>query len=186
MIPRRARWSLVVLVAALGVVLLTPATARAHAKLESSDPSDGATLDASPRVVSLAFTEPPELSLSSIEVLDSTGRSFSGGPVRIAQGDPLRLLRNVTSLPDGVYTVAWRVVSKADGHATAGAFAFGVRVPPPEVPPPATVPAPMSPPLSPLEVGGRLLLIAGLVALLGAVVGLAAFAGLPRRVRTLG
>ncbi len=33
-------------------------------------------------------------------------------------------------LPDGVYTVSWRVVSEADGHASAGAFSFGVNVAP--------------------------------------------------------
>ena len=31
-----------------------------------------------------------------------------------------------TELPRGVYVVNWRVVSAVDGHATAGAFAFGV------------------------------------------------------------
>ena len=29
-------------------------------------------------------------------------------------------------LPEGAYTVTWRVVSIDDGHVTAGAFAFGV------------------------------------------------------------
>jgi hypothetical protein len=34
-------------------------------------------------------------------------------------------------MPDGVYTVTWRTVSKTDGHVTAGAISFGVGVPQP-------------------------------------------------------
>ena len=45
------------------------------------------------------------------------------------QEDQLRIALPA-DLPDGVYTVNWRVVSEADGHATAGAFSFGVNVAP--------------------------------------------------------
>ncbi|MGH2556620.1 MAG: copper resistance protein CopC [Actinomycetota bacterium] len=187
MIPRTARRLVFVVVAvALGVVFPLAPGAKAHANLRSSDPTADARLDAPPEAVSITFTEPPELSLSSIQVLDSGGRSLSSGSPRTPSGDPLTLLQEVAPLPEGVYTVTWRVVSRADGHATAGAFAFGVGVSPLEAPPPPRITVPKTPPLSPLEVAGRWLFIAGLVALLGATaVGLVAFKETPKGVRAL-
>lgn len=187
MTARTARRPVFVTAAAvLGVVLLLAPQAEAHANYRSSDPGEGARLGVPPRNVSITFTEPPELRLSSVQVLDSSGRPHSRGPLRIAEGDPLTLIQGVARLPEAVYTVAWRVVSKADGHATAGAFAFGVGVSPLEAPPPPRIPVPKTPPLSPLEVAGRWFLVAGLVALLGATaVGLASFKETPKGVRAL-
>ena len=45
----------------------------------------------------------------------------------------------VGPLPDGVYTVAWRTVSAADGHTAAGSFAFSVG---------ASAPVPSGPPVA--------------------------------------
>jgi putative copper export protein len=84
-------------------------------------------------------------------------------------GSTLRI--GVGEMPRGVYTVQWRVVSAIDGHATAGAFAFGVQVAP-------TGPAAIDnrdASISWLEVGGRSLFLLGLVVALGA----ATFAALP-------
>ena len=79
-------------------------------------------------------------------------------------------------LGDGVYTVSWRVVSTADGHLTAGAFAFGVGVTEGEV---AAVPeAPSTPSPSPLAVAGKVLLYAGLAVAVGTTAsGVVAFDG---------
>jgi copper transport protein len=72
----------------------------------------------------------------------------------------------VPPLGRGVYTVSWRVVSAADGHATAGAFVFGVGVAPAQ-----GVSAQSSTPQeSLLEVVGRWLFLVGVMALLGASV----------------
>jgi copper transport protein len=68
-------------------------------------------------------------------------------------------------MPKGVYTVNWRIVSRVDGHLTAGSFAFGVGEPVTEA---AVRPAPAVPSnRSPLGVGGRFLLYTGLSGLLG-------------------
>jgi copper transport protein len=70
------------------------------------------------------------------------------------------------SLGKGVYTVSWRVVSRVDGHFTAGAYAFGVGVSPSEIEN-ADVPAASGSSPSPWEVAGRAVLYAGLFLLLG-------------------
>src|SRR5205807_9606940 len=96
------------------------------------DPAAGATVDRAPHQILLFFTEPPDPALSSVTVLDSTGQVVETvGTAESVAGQPDELRVPVTSLPDGVYTVNWRTVSKVDGHVTGNSFAFGVGVPAP-------------------------------------------------------
>jgi copper transport protein len=154
------------LVAGCAVVLLA-APAGAHALLRSSSPSAGERLADAPRVVSLTFTEPPEVDLSSVQVLDASGQTFQEGDPRVASGDEFTLEVEVGDLSEGVYTVTWRTVSKADGHATAGTFAFGVGVEPSAGAGSGTGSV-ENPPISPLEIIGRFLFLAGIVFSVGA------------------
>lgn len=111
----------------LAAALAVPAWG--HASLRASDPSGGAALQEAPGRVTITFTEPPDISLTSVRVTGASG-SFEDGPPRVAEGDDLTVVLAVDALPNGSYTVAWRTVSKVDGHASAGAFAFGVGEPP--------------------------------------------------------
>jgi copper transport protein len=162
----------------VALAMLAPfavAPAQAHANLRSSEPANGAVLQTAPTSVILRFTEVPEPKLALIRVLDSDGTAYERGKPEAVPGDDLALRQAVASLPQGVFTVAWRVVSRTDGHATAGAFAFGVGVSPADVKPSAGV-VPKSPPPSAAEIAGRWVFIWGLVALVGAAAtGLIAF-----------
>jgi copper transport protein len=111
-------------------------------------------------------------------VLDENGRDVEQGRAEPVAGAPLELQVAVPSLPDGVYTVTWRTVSKTDGHVTGSSFAFGVGVAPTgAVASPGTV-LPSTPSPSPLAAVGRWGLYAGLAFLLGgAVLGLWVFGG---------
>ncbi len=122
---------LVVLALVLGAALALPQAVAAHALLQSSVPAAGSTLAASPSAVTITFGEQPDARLSSIKVLDSSGRNVASGPSTAVPGAPLQLTVPLPSLPDGVYTVSWRTVSAVDGHVAAGSFAFGVGVGPP-------------------------------------------------------
>ena len=162
-----------VVVAVAGLIAGVPATAaRAHASLASSEPPNGARVETGPSEITLRFTEQPEPKLSSVHVLDASGNTFERAP-KFA-GFTIRV--PIRALTTGVYTVSWRVVSKADGHTTAGAFAFGVGA---DVTPDAAarVPALRTPPPSPLEIAGRVLFLAGLIALLGAALMVVAILG---------
>jgi len=157
--------------------LIPAGVASAHANLDRSDPADGQQLNTAPSRVSLTFTETPDPELSSVTVLDAGGSEVQAGPAQPTPGDPKTLVAPLPrDLPDGVYTVSWRMVSEEDGHTTAGALAFGVGVSPATAPrPPA---APTTPRPSPLGVAGKVLLYAGLALLLAAaVVGIGAFGG---------
>ena len=122
---RRVR--VVIALAVLGVALAAP-RAGAHALLESSMPADGELLDEGPREVLLDFTEPPDLGLSTVEVVDQTGALLETGPLELASSEREVRLELPSELADGVYTVSWRVLSTVDGHVTAGGFSFGVGV----------------------------------------------------------
>ena len=102
--------------------------AGAHALLRESDPAAGSSLEKAPDRVVLTFTERPEEGLSGIQVLDTGGKPVQRGESAPVSGAPLRLAVGLGDLADGTYTVSWRIVSKDDGHVTAGSFAFGVGV----------------------------------------------------------
>jgi copper transport protein len=167
---RRRSIGRVLLVAALST--LGGRHAWAHAGPRQTDPVDGAMLGESPTEIRLSFSEKPEASLSIIRVLDANGAAYQTRRPEYAAGDPLSLSVPVRPLDRGVYIVSWRIVSAVDGHATTGAYAFGVRV----APSGAVPTAPADPPASFLEMAARWMLLAGLVALLGAAAaGLARF-----------
>ena len=94
-------------------------------------PADGAIVAQAPRTVTMVFTETPDPTLSSAQILDSgrqgreRGQGCSPSPAR-------RTGLQIAMRPvgNGVYTVAWRSVSEVDGHYAAGSFSFGVGVSP--------------------------------------------------------
>lgn len=173
----RVRALLAGLVLAALVAAASPESADAHAGLVQSNPPPGAALGASPTGIRLSFTEPPEASLSSIRVLDAGGVARELGRPRAVSGDPGAIAVAVPALGRGVYTVSWRVVSAADGHATSGAYVFGVGVAPAQ----GLSVQSSSPQTSLLEVAGRWLFLVGVMALLGAFVADAAGFGRSRR-----
>lgn len=170
--------------AGLVLALAVPGSAGAHALLEASEPVDGATLTESPPSIVLTFTEAPEPSLSSVVLLDSTGAELESGEIQVGQDDAHTVSVAPPELAKGVYTVTWRTVSQVDGHPSAGAFAFGVGVSPAGAA--TTVVVPETPPASPLEMTGRLIIFLGLGLLVGAAwVGAAAFSEIPTGIRRL-
>ena len=154
-------------VCAAGVAVVAAPAVSAHALAQSSDPAEGATLDRAPSAVTVTFGEPPDVRLSTIRVLDTSGQSFDAGPAQAVSGDPDALRVALKPLPRGVYTVSWRTVSTVDGHFASGAFAFGIGVTPGAAPS-GSATGGGAPPPSALAVAGRWLLFAGLVLLLGA------------------
>jgi copper transport protein len=120
----------------LGAVILlgstlSAATASGHAVPATMDPPPNASLDLSPREVVIRFTERVEARPSTLEVLDGGGRSVAPGPAVVDPADPWRYRVALPALPDGAYTVSWRVLSADDGHVTSGAHVFTIGVPGP-------------------------------------------------------
>ena len=170
-VTRRAVPALIALAALLVAAHFLAGAASGHALPQTSTPANGSTLSIPPTSVTITFGETPDPALSSIHVLDSSGRTVSTGAATPAAGVPLTLTVPLGTLGPGVYTVAWRTVSVVDGHTAAGSFAFGVgTVPPPAASGGTGVPATGSTDAgmpSPVAIVGRWLLFVGLLVLVG-------------------
>lgn len=112
--------------ALLGPGLLSAAPALAHANLIRSQPPANASLDQSPTEIRLWFTEPLEPGFSRIILRDANGETVDIPTAEIDPTEPKQMIVAPGDLPQGLYTVSWRVVSAADGHPTEGSFAFGI------------------------------------------------------------
>lgn len=112
----------------VGLVALAAAqSAAAHATLEQTEPGNDTVVDTSPARVVLRFTEPVETGLGAVRVLDSEGLSVDTG--RLSRPESRSVAVGLEpDLPDGTYTVAWRVTS-TDSHPIHGAFVFHVGSP---------------------------------------------------------
>ena len=121
---RRSWFLLVALLAVwLGGGVVTAPPAAAHATLVSTDPGEGARLDAVPAEVSLEFSEGVSLGAGYARVLGSDGERVDTGAAAV-DGRVLRVpLR--ADLPDDGYLVTYRVIS-ADSHPISGAYSFVV------------------------------------------------------------
>jgi copper transport protein len=180
-----ARRSALALLLALSALAAGGASVSAHALLAASDPVANAVLATAPSTVTLTFTEQPDAKLSSVQVLDASGGSHATGPAVPGAPGSNTLTVSVGPVPDGVYTVAWRTVSAADGHATAGSFAFsvGAAAAPPT---PSGAASGGASTVSTASVLARALMYLGLVGLLGALfAGEALVAGRGRRLRRM-
>ncbi|MFD4134547.1 copper resistance CopC/CopD family protein [Streptomyces goshikiensis] len=120
---------LALVVAVLALVLGGAGSASAHAALSGSDPADGAVLKTDPQYVTLTFTESVSFSDDSLRVLSPQNERVNPRPAQHVDGkDNTARVELSGKLPQGTYTVAWRVVS-ADGHPISGAFVFSIGKP---------------------------------------------------------
>ena len=106
-------------------VLLLCAPALAHARLLETYPPEDATLAQPPEQVQLRFNEPIEAEFSPLKVSDEQGNRMDEDNARISSDDARVLLIDLKELPQGSYTVEWRVTS-ADGHPVNGTYRFAV------------------------------------------------------------
>ena len=109
-----------------GAMAISATRVLAHAELLRSVPEANAMLSRSPAQIELFFSETLEPSFSGVSVFDSNGSQVDVGDAKVDPNDPTRLRVSLRSLPDGVYTVSWQVLSAVDGHITSGAFPFAV------------------------------------------------------------
>ena len=111
------------------VVAITVATAgpaAAHAVLLRSEPSPQTTVKTPPEVVRLRFSEPVEVAFGAVRVFDVDGKRVDKGKITTAAGR--REVVVPAAMPEGTFTVTWRVVS-TDGHRITGGFQFYVGAP---------------------------------------------------------
>src|SRR5256712_8140993 len=145
----------------------------AQGQLIRSAPEQTSGVAQAPFEVLVWFTEAVELQFSEMQVLDSKGTRVDNNDFH-HHGDASNPGITIQpNLPEGTYTVAWRVLSAVDGHRTAGTFAFSVgQAGPPAAPgsPSLTIDSGGSSPAGELASLNRWVGLAGMAAFLGAVV----------------
>lgn len=118
------------LVAAVAFViaLFAAPAADGHALVRETRPAVDQTVGVAPTEVVMRFNEPVDISLGSLRVYDTDGdRVDRGRPRRAGSRESVEAALR-SDLPDGTYTVHWRVTS-TDGHPIEEAFVFHVREP---------------------------------------------------------
>ncbi len=106
-------------------LLLLCGPALAHAELVEAYPADGDALAESPDQVRLQFTEPIEAAFDPVKVYDQQGNRVDEDDARVDPDDAKVLAAGLEELPDGSYTVEWRVTS-IDGHVVDDTYQFAV------------------------------------------------------------
>lgn len=114
------------MIVVLGVILLMPSSASAHARLVSTKPSTGATLTAVPSAIVLTFDDEVNVEEGAIQVFSPDGSRVDSGAIQRMLGhrrvvQPIRVPKRV----DGEWAVGWRTTS-IDGHTERGTMVFSV------------------------------------------------------------
>jgi copper transport protein len=108
------------------LALVAPAVASAHARLEGTEPPEGAVVKAEPSAVIFEFDEPVEGNFGAVRVYDAAGERVDEGDAFHPGGEGPKLgVHLKPGLPDGSYTATYRVVS-ADGHIVSSGYVFSI------------------------------------------------------------
>lgn len=100
--------------------LVVPAAA--HDVLVSASPEEGSTVAQPPATVELTFDNAVQSEFAQVVVLDANERPYQQGEPAVAGPT---VTQRVGELPNGTYTVAYRIVS-SDGHPVSGDYTFTV------------------------------------------------------------
>ena len=122
--------AMVALFAAASMILLGSVSASAHAELEASNPIADSVIGAMPSQIELSFGETLMVVEGSAEANQVTVSDAKGNRVddkKTVVADRMASVGVAPGAAEGVYTVAYRVVSE-DGHPIEGSFKFEVSV----------------------------------------------------------
>lgn len=123
------------LLCAIGLTVLLPSLAFAHAILLTSSPAKDAILSTPPTRVQLWFSEDLNPALSTAEVINAQRQRVDQDDAHVNADNSKELdLSLQANLAPAVYIVVWRSDSADDGHALLGSFIFTVTAPGGSVP----------------------------------------------------
>lgn len=114
------------LVAAL--LLTMPAVVSAHAVLVEAFPAKHDELEEPPTHIRLLFNEPVTADFNPVAVYNYRGERVDKGNGRVSHGNARLVVADLPELPDGLYSVTYRVTS-ADGHLVTDTYAFTIGEP---------------------------------------------------------
>lgn len=117
----------IILVISSVIIISNVPNSYAHASVTKSDPAALSSLSTSPSKVDVYFSDPIDIKYSQIKVLDSDGKQIQENDLHYINNNQNTLSVSLPSnLPNGIYTIATKVLDQTDGHVTEDVFAFGV------------------------------------------------------------
>lgn len=112
---------------AIGLTLLLPELASAHAILLTSNPAKDAVLRTAPTQVQMWFSEDLNPALSTAQVINAERQRVDKSDPHVNAGNSKEMdISLQANLPPDVYIVVWRTDSADDGHVLLGSFIFTV------------------------------------------------------------
>jgi methionine-rich copper-binding protein CopC len=135
--PTRAAKRHIALLAGLTAawLVLACAPALAHANLVEASPREGSEVSKPPERVELRFSEPVDAEFDPVVVRAPDGARVDTHDARVDPEDARVVLADLERVPEGSYTVEWRVTS-IDGHVVEGRYDFAVVAAGEDRPPP--------------------------------------------------
>jgi methionine-rich copper-binding protein CopC len=110
-------------------VFVGAGAASAHARLQSSEPANGATISAGPAVLTLRYNEAVEAAMSEVKLVGPGNVAIAVGKPAVAADDDKALrvpVQAPTKLAPGDYRIEWSTMGH-DGHHTKGDVRFTVK-----------------------------------------------------------
>ena len=106
-------------------LLLPCAPTLAHANLVGASPRPGGEVSKPPERVELRFSEPVDAEFDPVVVRTVSGARVDAHNAHVDPQDARLVLADLERMPEGSYTVKWRVTS-IDGHVVDGRYHFAV------------------------------------------------------------
>ena len=113
-------------VAAFGLAGGVTSSAFAHARLQSSEPQPGSTLDTAPKQVRLKFNEALEPAFSKIRLRGPRNNEIPVAATAVDKADPTVMTAPLPALATGQYHIHWSTMTH-DGHKAKGELTFRVK-----------------------------------------------------------
>jgi methionine-rich copper-binding protein CopC len=101
-------------------------SAYAHAKLQSSDPPAGSTLETAPKQVRLKFNEALEPAFSKIRITGPQSKEIPVAATTVDKADSTVMSAALPALSSGEYHIHWTTMTH-DGHKVKGELTFKVK-----------------------------------------------------------
>lgn len=100
------------------------AAASFHLVLRRADPGIGATVTAAPSQLRLWFSQRPELRVTRVRLVNSSGAAVGTGAWARSDSAGAPIVVPITGpVPAGAYRVEWRTMAR-DGHVQSGSYRF--------------------------------------------------------------
>ncbi|HJV47333.1 MAG TPA: copper resistance protein CopC [Bacillota bacterium] len=120
----KGKWTLVLFMLFLFVLMYRPESIGAHSALLEANPSINSHVDQPPSEIQLKFNERLEKELYYIHLFDEQGNLVTENETQMSQ-DQTEIWLSVPRLHEGNYTVSYQVIS-ADGHPISQAYLLSV------------------------------------------------------------